>query len=67
MHIGRTLPPAATPIYLRDIFSGLKGLVRGSKEINRFESELKEYYKVKYCFLLSSGKAALTIILKALQ
>ncbi len=67
MRIGRTLPPAAAPIYLKDIFSGLKGLIRGSKEINRFESELKEHYNVKHCFLLSSGKAALTIILKALH
>jgi perosamine synthetase len=67
MRIGRTLPPAAAPIYLKDIFSGLKGLIRGSKEINRFESELKAHYNVKHCFLLSSGKAALTIILKALH
>ena len=67
MRIGRTLPPAAAPIYLNDIFSGLKGLIRGPKEINRFESELKAHYNVKHCFLLSSGKAALTIILKALH
>ncbi len=67
MRIGRTLPPAAAPIYLKDIFSGLKGLIRGPKEINRFESELKAHYNVKHCFLLSSGKAALTIILKALH
>jgi len=67
MRIGRTLPPAAAPIYLKDIFFGLKGLIRGQKEINRFESELKTHYNVKHCFLLSSGKAALTIILKALH
>ena len=67
MRIGRTLPPAATPIYPKDILSGLKGIIRGSEETNRFESELKEYYKVKHCFLVSSGKAALTIILKALH
>jgi len=67
MRIGRTLPPAAAPIYLKDIISGLRGIIRGQKEINRFESELKEHYNVKHCFLLSSGKAALTIILKALH
>jgi len=67
MRIGRTLPPAAAPIYLKDIFSGLKGLIRGSKEINRFKSELKDHYNVKNCYLVSSGKAALTIILKALH
>jgi dTDP-4-amino-4,6-dideoxygalactose transaminase len=67
MRIGRTLPPTAAPIYFKDIFSGLKGLIRGPKEINRFESELKAHYNVKHCFFLSSGKAALTIILKALH
>jgi len=67
MRIGRTLPPASAPIYFKDIVSGLKGFIRGSKEIHRFESELKTHYNVKHCFLLSSGKAALTIILKALH
>jgi len=67
MRIGRTLPPAAAPIYLNDIFFGIQGLLRGSKEINRFESELKVHFNVKNSFLLSSGKAALTIILKALH
>ena len=65
--IQRTLPPAATPIYLKDIINGFKGLTNGQKEITRFESELKKYYKVKHCFLVSSGKAALIIILKALH
>jgi dTDP-4-amino-4,6-dideoxygalactose transaminase len=67
MRIGRTLPPAAAPIYWRDIVSGLKGLVRGKAELNRFESELKEYFGVRHCFLVSSGKAALTLILRALK
>lgn len=67
MRIGRTLSPAAAPIYIKDILSGLKGLIKGSKEIDRFEHELKEYYNVKHCFLVSSGKAALTIILRALH
>jgi dTDP-4-amino-4,6-dideoxygalactose transaminase len=67
MRIGRTLPPAAAPIYWRDIVSGLKGLLRGKAEFNRFESELKEYFGTKHCFLVSSGKAALTVILQALK
>lgn len=67
MRIGHTLPPAAAPIYLRDIISGLKGLVRGNSEIERFRDELKSYFNVKHCFLLYSGKAALTIVLKALH
>lgn len=67
MRIRRTLPPAAAPIFFKDIVSGLKGIMRGQKELDRFESEIKVYYKVKHCFLLSSGKAALTVILKALH
>jgi dTDP-4-amino-4,6-dideoxygalactose transaminase len=67
MRIGRTLPPAASPIYLRDIHSGIKGLFRGQQELSRFESELKAYFGVEHCFLVSSGKAALTLILQALK
>ena len=67
MRIGRTLSPAAAPIYFKDIISGLKALVRGRQELKRFESELKEYFGVERCFLVSSGKAALTLILSALK
>jgi len=67
MRIGRTLPPAASPIYLRDIINGIKGVFRGKEELERFKSEIKEYFGMKHCFLFSSGKAALTLILKALH
>ncbi|PYX54276.1 MAG: aminotransferase DegT, partial [Acidobacteria bacterium] len=67
MRIGRTLPPAATPIDVGAIASGLCGLFRGQQELDRFELELKEYFGVRHCFLVSSGKAALTLILHALK
>ncbi|MCI0564886.1 MAG: DegT/DnrJ/EryC1/StrS family aminotransferase [Nitrososphaera sp.] len=67
MRIGRTLPPTAAPIGIRDLVSGIRGLVHGEKEIDRFRSELKEHFGVKHCFLVSSGKAALTLILLALK
>jgi len=67
MCIGRTLPPAAAPIYLRDIFSGFSALCHGRQELTRFEAELKDYFAVSHCFLVSSGKAALTVILNALK
>src|SRR6267143_115701 len=67
MRIGRTLPPAATPIGVREIVSGLCGIFRGRKELDRFRSELKEHFGVKHCFLVSSGKAAFTLILLALK
>ena len=67
MRIGRTIPPAASPIDIRDIFNGLKGLDTGKLEIERFRSGLKDYFDVKHCYLVSSGKAALTTILEALH
>src|SRR5882762_10453868 len=67
MRIGRTLPPAATPIGVREIVSGVCGIFRGRKELDRFRSELKEHFGVKHCFLVSSGKAAFTLILLTLK
>ena len=67
MRIGRTLPPAATPIALREIVSGICGIFHGQQELSRFELELKEHFGVKHCFLVSSGKAAFTLILLALH
>jgi perosamine synthetase len=67
MRIGRTLPPAASPIYPQDIVAGFKGYCQGNKAIKKLENELKEYFKVRHCFLVSSGKAALTLILSTLK
>ncbi len=61
------MPPAAAPIYWRDVISGLKGFVRGQREVDRFRDELKDFFKMEHCFLVSSGKAALTITLSALR
>lgn len=67
MRIGRTIPPAATPIRIRDLFSGVRGILTGQRELDRFQMELKEHFGVKHCFLVSSGKAAFTLILLALK
>jgi dTDP-4-amino-4,6-dideoxygalactose transaminase len=67
MRIGRTLPPAASPLYICDLLNGFKGLIRGQREIERFRAELREYFDAKYCFLVSTGRAALTLILQALH
>lgn len=67
MRIGRTIPPAAAPIYPKDIVSGFKGIIRGNSEFERFVTDIREYFGVKYCFLLSSGRAALAVILQALK
>src|SRR5262245_1396512 len=67
MRVGRTLPPAAAPIGLRQIVSGFRSILLGRKALDRFRSELKEYFGVKYCFLVCSGRAAFTLILLALE
>ena len=67
MRIGKTLPPAATPIGPNELLSGARGIFRGQKELERFRAELKQYFGAKHCFLVSSGKAALTLILWALK
>jgi len=67
VRIGRTLPPAAAPIPLVDIFRALPACLRPGALDGRFAQEVTREYGSKYCFLLSSGKAALTLILLALK
>ncbi len=63
----RTLPPAAAPLTVIDICNGLKAIGNEGREQMRFIAELRNYFGTRYCFLVSSGKAALTIILQALH
>lgn len=67
MRIGRTLPPAAAPLSFSNIFSGIKAGFCGDVAVERFREELKDYFQVQHCFLVSSGKAALSLILTALK
>lgn len=67
MRLGRTLPPAAAPIGLRELAAGFGGMFRGRKALDRFATELRSYFGVKHCFLVNSGKSALTLILLALK
>ncbi len=67
MRIQRTLPPTVAPISFRDITNGFRGILRGGLEIDRFEEELREYFGISHSFTLSSGRAALTVILRALH
>ena len=61
------MPPAATPIGVSDVLSGVVGIVRGRRELDRFRRELTEYFGVKHCFVASSGKAAFALVLLALR
>ncbi len=66
MKIMRTIPPAAPPLGLSDILHGAAGLFAGKGYIRDFEDGLRKHFGVRHVFTVSSGKAALFIILKAL-
>jgi dTDP-4-amino-4,6-dideoxygalactose transaminase len=65
--IQRTLPPTAAPLGLIDLWNGFKGFFSGARFMKLLEEEIKHYFGVKKVFLVSSGKAALFIILRALK
>ncbi|GAB4345934.1 MAG: hypothetical protein Kow0099_26690 [Candidatus Abyssubacteria bacterium] len=67
MKIQRTLPPVGAPLNLKDLLFGIAGMLRPSKALRKFEEELQAYFGVKHVFLVSSGKAALTLILHTLN
>lgn len=67
MKLQRTLPPTAAPMYWKDLGYGLLGTFCGEASVERFEEEMKEYFGVEQVFTASSGKAALTLILRALK
>ena len=67
MKIQRTLPPTAAPLTVRDLIHGLAGIVVGGGQIKQLEAEIRDYFGVRHVFCLSSGKAALTLILVALK
>jgi len=68
MKIRRTVPPTATPIKAIDLLHGLIGLLSGGKKYRKqLEKSIREQFCVKHAFFVSSGKAALLLILLALQ
>jgi len=66
MSIMRTLPPTAAPISPTDLMYGFYGIANG-KLNEKLEREIKEYFGANHAFLVSSGKAALFLILSGLK
>ena len=66
MKIRRTIPPAASPISWRDFLRGMHGIIDG-QFVGEIEEELRKYFDTGHVFLVSSGKAALTLILSGLH
>jgi perosamine synthetase len=67
MKLGRTLPPAAAPLYWEDLWNGFAGIFSPERRIRALEEEIRQHFAVNHVFLVSSGTAALTLTLLALK
>jgi len=67
MKAQRTVPPSAAPMEWRDLIQGLMGLVHPQATVGRLQVEFRQYFGVKHVWFVSSGKAALSLILQALH
>ena len=67
MRIGRSVPPAAAAVSVSDLWTGLGGLLAPARELEARRKELAEYFGARHLFLVSSGTAALTLVLGALK
>jgi perosamine synthetase len=63
----RTLPPTAAPILFQDLLSGVFSTFVDHGAESELKGQIQEYFKVKHVFLVSSGKAALYLSLRAIQ
>jgi perosamine synthetase len=61
----RLVPPAGTPLKWKDLFQSIK-IVMKENGVESFERQIKSYLGVYHCFFVSSGRAALAVILKSL-
>ena len=62
----RTLSPSGAPISMGNVLDGIKAELSRENAVNAFNEQIRKYFCCKRSFLLSSGKAALCLILKAL-
>ncbi len=66
MRIQRTLPPTAAPFSLADLLWAVTRIPVAKRAIDRLTDELQQYFGTSRVFLTSSGKAALSLILRSL-
>jgi perosamine synthetase len=67
MKVQRYLPPTAAPLGVLDLIRGAVGLLHGDHVRQQLEADIKSYFGSSHVFLVSSGKAALSTILRALK
>ena len=63
----RHLPPAAAPVLTADLVAGVIGAVRSADTVREFEDAFAEAHGVSRAWGVSSGRAALTVVLRALR
>ena len=63
----RHVPPAAAPVLTADLFAGVAGATRSSDTLRAFEEDFAEAQGVSRAWGVSSGRAALTLALRALR
>ena len=61
----RSLPPVAAPSTPADLLAGLKGAFRPGRAVAALAEDIGRTMGVNYVFLTSSGRAALTLTLRA--
>jgi perosamine synthetase len=67
MRIGRTVPPVGVRIPVRALFGAISDTVSNRDGAQAFLEAVADHYRVRKAFGVSSGKAALTVILGALS
>lgn len=63
----RYLAPAGTPITFADLSAWLKTVLNSSKVLACFQQEICDHFGVKHVFFLSTGRAAMVVLLQVLS
>ena len=61
------LAPSGTPITVRDLLKWLILQTRAAKVLGKFQSAFCNRYQLGHCFFVSSGRAAMFLLLRALR
>jgi perosamine synthetase len=67
MPVFRFVPPAGTPMGIADIAWWARHVLTDDDTLIRFEEEFRARFGVRYCTFVSTGRAALTLALRALK
>lgn len=62
----RALPPSGVPITCSDVANGFRAARRGNAAIEELRERIKKQFGVSYCYFASSGRAALSMLLKSI-